>query len=114
MHSAMNLYPIDGAVHRVGRNDTAFSYREATWAEVIVGVDPDHANSKRITIWAQEYWNALHQHSAGVAYVNFMMDEGHDRVKESYRDNYDRLAKVKAKYDLTNLFRINQNIQPAA
>jgi FAD/FMN-containing dehydrogenase len=114
MHWAMNLYPINGAAHRVGRKDTAFSYREATWAEVIVGVDPDPAKKEQITIWAKEYWDALHPHSAGGAYVNFMMDEGENRVKDSYRENYDRLAAVKAKFDPTNLFRVNQNIQPAS
>jgi FAD/FMN-containing dehydrogenase len=110
----MNLYPINGAAHRVGRKDTAFSYREATWAEVIVGVDPDPAKKEQITTWAKEYWDALHPHSAGGAYVNFMMDEGENRVKDSYRENYDRLAAVKAKFDPTNLFRVNQNIQPAS
>ena len=114
MHSAMNLYPINGAAHRVGRKDTAFSYREATWAEVIVGVDPDPAKKEPITTWAKKYWDALHPHSAGGAYVNFMMDEGKDGVKDSYRDNYDRLAAVKAKFDPTNLFQVNQNIQPAS
>jgi FAD/FMN-containing dehydrogenase len=114
MHSAMNLYPIDGAAHRVGPKDTAFSYREATWAEVIVGVDPDPGKKERITTWAKEYWDALHPHSAGGAYVNFMMDEGEDQVKDSYRANYHRLAAVKAKFDPTNLFRVNQNIQPAS
>jgi hypothetical protein len=110
----MNLYPINGAAHRVGRKETAFSYREATWAEVIVGVDPDPAKKERITTWSKEYWDVLHPHSAGGAYVNFMMDESGDRVKDSYRDNYDRLADVKAKFDSTNLFRVNQNIQPAS
>ncbi len=114
MKSSMHLYPIDGAAHRVGRNETAFSYREANWAEVIVGVDPDPGNSERITNWAKEYWDALHPYSAGGAYVNFMMEEGQNRVRDSYRDNYSRLAAVKAKYDPSNLFRINQNIQPAS
>jgi FAD/FMN-containing dehydrogenase len=112
MQSSMHLYPINGAAHRIARNDTAFSYRDATWAEVIIGVDPDPANAKLITNWAKEYWDALHPYSAGGAYVNFMMEEGQDRVKDSYRDNYQRLAAVKAKYDPNNLFRVNQNIQP--
>jgi FAD/FMN-containing dehydrogenase len=112
MQSSMHLYPINGAAHRIGRNDTAFSYRDATWAEVIIGVDPDPANAKLINNWAKEYWDALHPYSAGGAYVNFMMEEGQDRVKDSYRDNYQRLAAVKAKYDPNNLFRVNQNIQP--
>jgi FAD/FMN-containing dehydrogenase len=114
MQSTMHLYPINGAAHRVGKNDTAFSYRDATWAEVIVGVDPDPANAERITSWAKQYWDALHPYSAGGAYINFMMEEGQNRVKDSYRDNYERLAAVKAKYDPKNLFRVNQNVQPAS
>ena len=61
---------------------------------------------------AVEYWEALHPYSAGGAYVNMMMDEGPDRVRASYRDNYDRLAAVKAAYDPENVFSVNQNIRP--
>ena len=113
MHSTMHLYPINGAPHRVGKNDTAFSYRDANWAEVIVGVDPDPANNPKIISWTKEYWDALHPYSAGGAYVNMMMDEGEDRIKASYRENYARLAAIKKKYDPTNFFRVNQNIRPA-
>lgn len=112
MHSTMHLYPINGAAHRVGRNDTAFSYRDATWAEVIVGVDPDPSNKDRIIAWAREYWEALHPYSAGGAYVNFLMEEGEDRIKATFRDNYPRLVAIKNKYDPKNLFRVNQNIKP--
>ncbi|CAN5879118.1 FAD-binding oxidoreductase [soil metagenome] len=112
LHSTVHLYPINGAAHRVGKNDTAWSYREATWGMVIAGVDPDPENSERITAWARDYWEAIHPHSAGGAYVNMMMDEGQERVKASYRDNYERLAEIKAKYDPANLFRVNQNIRP--
>ncbi len=112
MHSTMHLYPIDGAAHRVGRHDTAFSYRDANWSEVIVGVDPDPANADAITKWCKDYFDALHPYSAGGAYVNFMMDEGQERVQSSFRDNYDRLAAIKHKYDPANLFRVNQNIRP--
>jgi FAD/FMN-containing dehydrogenase len=112
-HSTIHLYPIDGAAHQVGRNDTAWSYRDANWAEVIVGVDPDPANRSSIINWARSYWEAVHPYSAGGAYVNFMMEEGAERVKASYRDNYDRLAVIKRKYDPANFFRVNQNIQPA-
>ena len=114
MHSAMHLYPINGGAQRVGKTETPWSYRDATWAEVIVGVDPDPANTKRITEWSKTYWDALHPYSAGGAYVNFMMDEGEERIKATYRDNYPRLASLKKKYDPTNLFRVNQNIKPAA
>ena len=113
MHSTMHLYPINGAPHHVGKNETAFSYRDANWGEVIVGVDPDPANGERISAWAKTYWDALHPYSAGGAYVNFMMDEGQERVKASYRDNYQRLAEIKKKYDPTNLFHVNQNIRPS-
>ncbi len=111
-HSTMHLYPINGAVHRVGKNDTAFNYRDVVWAEVIVGVDPDPANAAKITAWTKEYWEALHPYSAGGAYVNFMMDEGQDRIKATYGDNYERLVAIKKKYDPANFFRVNQNIRP--
>ena len=114
MHSTMHLYPINGAVHKVGENDTAFSFRDANWAEVIVGVDPDPANNQKTIGWAKAYWEALHPYSAGGAYVNFMMDEGQERIQATYRDNYGRLAAVKKKYDPANLFRVNQNIRPEA
>jgi FAD/FMN-containing dehydrogenase len=113
LQSTMHLYPIDGAVHRAGRGATAFSYREAQWAQVIVGVSPDPSDGGRIRDWAVGYWEALHPYSAGGAYVNFMMEEGQERVRATYRDNYDRLAKVKRKYDPGNLFHINQNVVPA-
>ncbi len=111
--SAMHLHPIDGAASRVPPDATAFAYRDGGWAGVIVGVDPDPANADRISQWARDYWEALHPTSAGGAYVNFLMDEGQDRVKAAYRGNYDRLTQVKDRYDRDNTFHINQNIQPA-
>ncbi|MBK8986381.1 MAG: FAD-binding oxidoreductase [Chloroflexi bacterium] len=112
VHSTMHIYPINGAAHRVGENDTAWSFREANFAQVIVGVDPDPANNERMIQWSKAYWSALHPYSAGGAYVNMMMDEGVDRVEAAYRHNYARLAQIKAKYDPGNLFRVNQNIKP--
>jgi FAD/FMN-containing dehydrogenase len=112
-HSTMHMYPIDGAASRVRSDATAFAYRDGGWAGVIVGVDPDPANAPAISEWARDYWQALHPTSAGGAYVNFMMDEGEDRVRASYRDNYERLTQVKRRYDPDNTFHINQNIPPA-
>jgi UDP-N-acetylenolpyruvoylglucosamine reductase len=112
MFSTMHMYPINGAVHRVGSADTAFSYRQTKWAEVIVGVDPDPANKDKIMNWARGYWDAVHPFSAPGAYVNFMMEEGTARVEATYGANYSRLQTVKAKYDPGNLFRVNQNIEP--
>jgi Berberine and berberine like len=80
---------------------------------VIGGIDPDPANAQAITEWCISYWESLHPHSMGGAYVNFMMEEGEGRARATYRGSYDRLAAVKSKYDPGNLFRVNQNILPA-
>jgi hypothetical protein len=114
MKSTMHLYPIDGAAHDLGPGDTAWSYRDAVWGSVFAGVDADPANADVISRWSIDYFEALHPYSAGGAYVNMMMEEGEERVRAAYRDNYQRLAKLKAKYDPDNLFRVNQNIVPAA
>jgi hypothetical protein len=110
--SLMHLYPIDGAVQRVAADATAWSFRDVTWSMVIAGVDPDPANAGAITSWAKDYWSALQPYTAGGAYVNFMMEEGQERVEATYGRNYERLVAVKTKYDPENLFRVNQNIQP--
>jgi hypothetical protein len=114
MKSTMHMYPIDGAAHDVGAADTPWSYREANWSLVFAGVDPDPANAGAVRKWSIDYSEALRPYSAGGGYLNMMMDEGQERVRASYRDNYDRLARIKAQYDPENLFRVNQNIQPAA
>jgi FAD/FMN-containing dehydrogenase len=111
--STMHLYPIDGAAHRVGKQETAWSYRDAVWSGVIGGIDPDPANAETIKQWCLGYWEALHPYSMGGAYVNFMMDEGQERVQATYRGNYERLAQVKKTYDPKNFFHVNQNIKPA-
>jgi hypothetical protein len=110
--SGMHLYPINGVASRIGKNDTPWNYRDATWAMVIAGIDPDPANNDIITAFAKDYWEALHPYGAGGAYVNFMMEEGEDRVKATYGENYERLVSIKSKYDPNNLFRVNQNIKP--
>ena len=98
---------------RRGNEDTAWAYRDATFNAVYAGVDPDPANVPAIRSWSVDYQQALHPYSAGGAYVNMMMDEGRERVRASYRGNYDRLARIKATYDPENTFRVNQNIEPA-
>ncbi|MEJ5964402.1 FAD-binding oxidoreductase [Pedobacter immunditicola] len=112
MFSTMHLYPINGVASRVSDSATAWAHRDALWAMVIVGVDPDPANKDQITTWAKTYWDALKPYSDSGGYVNFMMDEGEERIKASYGKNYDRLAEIKRKYDPDNLFRVNQNIKP--
>ena len=110
--SLTHLYPIDGAVHQVPQNATAWNCRNATWSMVIAGIDPDPANAEAIMNWAREYWKALRPYTVGSAYVNFMMEEGEDRIKGTYGENYNRLSAIKKKYDPTNFFRVNQNIKP--
>ena len=112
--STMHLYPIDGAAQRLGPTDTPWGYRNANWGSVMAGVDSDPANVDAIGAWSRGYHEALHPYSAGGAYVNMMMEEGQDRVEASYGENYERLAKIKAKYDPANLFHVNQNIRPAS
>ena len=112
-HSTMHLYPINGAVHKADSHKTAWNYRDANWSMVIAGVTPSPDEKEKVTSWARNYWKALHPHSAGAAYINFMMEEGEDRVKATYGDNYERLKEVKSRYDPDNFFRVNQNIVPA-
>lgn len=111
--SLMHLYPITGAASRVGNEETSWAYRDTKYTGVIVGVDPDPANADKITQWCKDYHQALHDYSSGGAYSNFMMDEGQERIKASYRHNYDRLAQIKKQYDPNNLFKVNQNIKPS-
>jgi FAD binding domain/Berberine and berberine like len=113
--SLMHLYPIDGAVHRIGKHETAWNCRDATWSMVIAGIDPNPQKAGPVTQWTKAYWEAVHPFDLGGAYPNFMMDdEGDARLKATYGDNYARLVALKQKYDPANLFRVNQNIKPVA
>jgi hypothetical protein len=113
--SLMHLYPIDGAVRRVPADATAWSARDASWSMVIAGISADPAQADALKTWGRGYWKTVHPFNMEGAYVNFMMDdEAAGRVAATYGPNYPRLAQVKAKYDPANLFRVNQNIQPAA
>jgi FAD/FMN-containing dehydrogenase len=110
--STMHMYSIDAAASRVGNDETAWGYRNANWAQVIAGVDPDPANAGAITEWTRSYSDALKPYVLAGGYSNFAMDEP-DRVRGMYGANYDRLAQIKAQYDPGNVFRVNQNIKPA-
>jgi FAD/FMN-containing dehydrogenase len=111
--SLMHLYPSDGAAARVAADATPWAYRDAKWTAVIAGVDPDPANADALRSWTIDYSEALQPYSMGGSYVNFMMDEGQERVQATYGPNYARLASIKAKYDPDNVFHVNQNIKPA-
>ncbi|MDQ3677048.1 MAG: FAD-binding oxidoreductase [Actinomycetota bacterium] len=113
VEATMHLYPIDGACHRVASDATAFAYRDARFACVIAGMWPDPADNERNTRWVREYWDAIHPHSELGGYVNFMAGDDQDRIRDNYRGNYRRLVEIKHRYDPENLFRMNQNIDPA-
>jgi FAD/FMN-containing dehydrogenase len=111
----MHLYPIDGAAQRVAKDAMAWSSRDANWSMVIAGIHPDPKQAEALKTWGRAYWKAVHPFNLEGVYVNFMMDDEADgRVQASYGDNYARLAAIKAQYDPKNLFRVNQNIRPAA
>ena len=114
VHSAQHIYPLDGAVHDVGKDETAFACRDVKYVHIIAAVTPDPASLPAYREWLRDYWAALHPHSVGGSYVNFLMDEGEERVAGSYTGNLQRLAAIKTKYDPDNLFRANQNIKPRA
>ncbi len=110
-----HLYPIDGAVHRVAKDATAWSTRDATWSMVIAGIDSNPGGADALKSWGRTFWKTVHPFNLEGGYINFMMDdEAEGRLSATYGGNYKRLASVKARYDPLNLFRVNQNIQPAA
>lgn len=111
--STMHLYPLDGAVHDVDSDQTAFDHRNVKFVHIIAGIDTDRANLPAHRDWVRNYWSALQPHSSDAGYVNFLMDEGQDRIRATYGDNNGRLAEIKAKWDPDNLFHMNQNIEPA-
>ena len=111
--ATMHLYPINGACHRVGATDTAFAYRDATFATVIVCAWQDPADDNERIQWVRDYYEATAPHSEAGGYVNFMADDDQSRVQDNYRGNYTRLTEVKRTYDPDNLFHLNQNIPPA-
>jgi hypothetical protein len=114
IHSAVHIYPLDGAIHDLGKNETAFAYRDVKFVHILAAATPDPEPLPRYRDWVKNYWAALHPLSSGGAYVNFLMDEGDDRIASSYLENHARLAGIKAKYDPHNLFQVNQNIKPAS
>jgi FAD/FMN-containing dehydrogenase len=112
VNSTIHIYPINGAVHRVGADQTAFAYRDANFATVIAGMWPDPTQNKANIQWVRDYYDATAPHSESGGYINFMAEDDQGRIKDNYRANYQRLVDVKRKYDPNNLFHVNQNIKP--
>jgi FAD/FMN-containing dehydrogenase len=110
--STVHIYSINGACHRVAPDDTAFAYRDATFATVIAGMWPDPAANEANIKWVRDYYDATAPLSEEGGYINFMAEDDQSRIKANYKGNYDRLVDVKRKYDPDNLFHLNQNIKP--
>ena len=107
------IFQLGGAVSRVDRDATAFVERDGGFAININGVAEDPTNDAEVTAWARACFDALTPHSTGGVYVNFLGNEGDERVRAAYGHAYQRLEALKARYDPDNVFRINQNIRPA-
>jgi len=112
VNSTVHIYPINGAVHRVAPEATAFAYRDANFATVIAGMWPEPADNAANIKWVRDYYDATAPHSEAGGYINFMAADDQSRIKANYRGNYQRLVEVKRAYDPDNLFRFNQNIKP--
>jgi FAD/FMN-containing dehydrogenase len=112
VNSTAHIYPIDGACQRVAADATAFAYRDAVFATVIVGIWPDPADNEANTEWVRGYYDATAPLSEEGGYINFMSGDDQDRIKANYKGNYERLVDVKRTYDPDNLFHLNQNIRP--
>jgi FAD/FMN-containing dehydrogenase len=114
-HSAILVFPVDGALNRLPEDHSAAGNRDARFA-LNIAASWEKAQDDNINIdWARTAWRAVRVFSTGGVYVNFLTEEeGDERIRAAYRTNYVRLAAIKAKWDPENLFRINKNIAPAA
>lgn len=114
VHTSVHIYPINGAVQRVGEEEMAFPYRHANFSPVIACMWRDPADNESNIKWVRDFWTALRPFSEPGGYINFMDADDLGRITDNYSANYARLVELKAKYDPGNLFHINQNIRPVA
>jgi hypothetical protein len=106
------IWQLGGAVARIAGNDTAFNGRGVGHTFNIGAATATADGFDQEREWVRNFWSALEPHHTSV-YVNFLMDEGEERVRQAYgAQKYDRLKALKRKYDPENLFRLNQNIPP--
>jgi hypothetical protein len=112
-HTAVMLEHYHGAYSRTAPAATAYSHRRTTYDVVIIGNWTDRADNERDIAWVRGLFGAVQSQVSRAVYVNFLdLDEGADRIRAAYGDNYDRLVTLKRKYDPTNFFRMNQNVKP--
>jgi FAD/FMN-containing dehydrogenase len=111
--SLLVLQQVGGAIARVPAAETPYANRDALYDCFPVAIWDDPSADDAYIGWARALWEAMRPFSTGGVYANNLGEEGADRVQAAYGENYPRLAAVKKKYDPTNFFRLNQNIQPA-
>jgi FAD/FMN-containing dehydrogenase len=110
-HSAILVFPLDGAINERPADDSAVGNRDASAVINIAAAWDQPGQDAENIAWARTAWNDLRQFSTGGTYINFLTDdEGDDRTRAAFRNNYVRLASVKATWDPGNLFRANKNI----
>jgi FAD/FMN-containing dehydrogenase len=110
--SMIHIHQLGGAMNRVAADATAFGHRDNGFVVNIIGTWPTPADNDKHVDWVQGLFAALQPYAHG-AYINFLGDEGQERVRSAYGPNYERLVALKNKYDPANLFRLNQNVPPA-
>ena len=110
--SLVVLQQLHGAAARVAPDATAFVHRRDHWDLGLYAMWENPADTDANVEWARNGWNALKPYLESAVYSNNLGDEGGNRVRDAYGQNYDRLARLKAKYDPDNVFRLNQNIEP--
>ncbi len=113
-YSSIALEPMGGSVARVGVGETAFSHRAARYSLLILAGWEDASETEANVLWARELWDRLQPMAAAGVYVNYLGEEGEQRVRDAYGPNLARLSEIKSKYDPENFFRMNQNIRPAS
>ncbi len=104
---------VGGQMERVGATDTAYPHRDAKYVMNVHTRWENAAEDKKCVKWAREFFKLTAAHATGGVYVNFMTEEETDRIRSAYGPNYDRLMKVKSKYDPANIFHYNQNLKPS-
>ncbi len=108
----VHIYPLNGAIQDTEGDATAFPFRDALATHNILGINPDPSVSAARTAWVREYHDALRPYSQPGGYVNFLTEEGDERIQAAYRGNHARLREVKRAWDPENVFSVNQNIKP--
>lgn len=112
-HTMVLIVKLGGAVSRVGKEETAFYYRDAAYHFEILSAWDDPNDTEKNIGWTRECWNAMQPFASSGIYINQMVDEGEQAVEVAYGSTaYQRLVALKDTYDPMNLFQHNQNIKP--